>query len=213
MDPAMPVTVAKGALLTCDILRPAAVTAGTLTGSYAFLKSYPDAIHLAMRSATNGGVAGSLFFGTSPKPASGCRRRRELHASRMHKLPETAISGAFTGGVIGAYRSTSPSVHTSACGPSAVWAGARTIGIICTVLQLAFNELEVNRVKFVAAQRSRKNSIFDGFMTMIGFRRVSHEEHIEKLKKQRDEALKRIAILEGERLAMSQLEGETGKSC
>ena len=97
-----------------------------------------------------------------------------------------------------------------------IWAGARTAAIICTVLQFGFNELGVARVKFVsrkiqesqprpeiapppATPEKPRMSIFDRLMTVIGFRKLTDEEYLKALKKQRDEALERIAVLEQQR--------------
>ena len=113
---------------------------------------------------------------------------------RMHDVPETAISGAVTGGIINAWRRTylllfflaSPSsiLARGSGGSAGILAGARTAAIICTVLQFAFNELGVARVKFVsrkiqesqprpeiapppAAPEKPRMSIFDRLMTVI----------------------------------------------
>ena len=42
-------------------------------------------------------------------------------------------------------------------------------------------------------------SFVDRLMSVIGFRKLSDEEYLKVLKKQRDEALQRIAVLEQER--------------
>ncbi len=42
-------------------------------------------------------------------------------------------------------------------------------------------------------------SIFDRLVRVIGFRKLTDEEYLEALKKQRDEALARIAVIERER--------------
>lgn len=42
-------------------------------------------------------------------------------------------------------------------------------------------------------------SFFDHLLGIIGFRKLSEEEYLKTLKKQRDEALARIAVLERER--------------
>ena len=50
-----------------------------------------------------------------------------------------------------------------------------------------------------AAPEKPRMSIFDRLMTVIGFRKLTDEEYLKALKKQRDEALERIAVLEQER--------------
>lgn len=107
----------------------------------------------------------------------------------------------------------------SADGPTRFWAGARTGAIICTIVQWGFNEFRIMRVKFVSRklQESRPQrdipisssptestgetrlSILDRLMSIVGFRKLSDEEYMRVLKKQRDEALDRIAVLEEER--------------
>ncbi|KAI0807751.1 hypothetical protein C8Q74DRAFT_86471 [Fomes fomentarius] len=127
---------------------------------------------------------------------------------RMLRIPDSAVSGAFTGGIVNAWQ----------YGPTRLWAGARTGAIICTILQWGFNEFGIMRVKFVSRklQESRPQrdtpissptestgetrlSILDRLMSVVGFRKLSDDEYLRVLKKQRDEALDRIAVLEEER--------------
>ena len=102
-------------------------------------------------------------------------------------------------------------------GPARLWSGARTAGILCTVVQWGFNELGIMRVKFVSRKIQElppqpqassqlpepfdkpRISFVDRLMSVIGFRKLSDEEYLKVLKKQRDEALQRIAVLEQER--------------
>lgn len=84
----------------------------------------------------------------------------------------------------------------------------------CTVAQLVVNELEVTRLKFVS--RKLKASpppapvqttptdpqnvppLLDKIASLFGLQRMSNEEYITKLRKERDAALKRITVLENE---------------
>ncbi|KAH9901557.1 hypothetical protein C8Q73DRAFT_723736 [Cubamyces lactineus] len=128
----------------------------------------------------------------------------------MHGMLETTVSGALTGAIINKWRRGN------------VLAGARTAGLLCALVQLGYNELGVMRIKYVSRklQEARtqpgvaapvpvplpteatdkpKTSVFDRLMGIIGFRKLSDEEYLKVLKKQRDEALERIAVLEWER--------------
>ena len=104
-------------------------------------------------------------------------------------------------------------------GKSGIWSGARTAGLLCTLVQLGFNEVGVMRIKFVsrkiqesqsplpadipalptAFEDGPRLSIFDRLLGIIGFRKLTDDEYIKVLKKQRNEALQRIAVLEQER--------------
>lgn len=84
----------------------------------------------------------------------------------------------------------------------------------CTIAQLAVNELEVTRLKFVSrklkasprpapveskpAEPQNVPPFLDKVARLFGLQRMSNEEYLTKLRKERDAALKRIAILENE---------------
>ncbi|KAI0723951.1 hypothetical protein C8T65DRAFT_92279 [Cerioporus squamosus] len=219
MDPATPVHVAKCAVAT-------SIATGTFAAIHALYRGSRHPTPLALSAAINGGIAGTLFFSirevlVSPllrtvtysapyQDTSSAPSLQSWSQMRMHNLPDTALSGAFTGGVLNAWQ------H----GRARIWAGARTGAIICTVLQLGYNELGVMRVKFVSrkfkesrprtdavsvsdtaatASDASRLSIFDRLVRVIGFRKLTDEEYLQALKKQRDEALERIAVLERER--------------
>lgn len=110
-----------------------------------------------------------------------------------------------------------------------VLAGARTAGLVCALVQLGYNELGVTRIKFVTrkieeaampapapaipeATETPKMTFFDHALSLIGFRKLSEEEYVKVLKKQRDEALERIAILERERAEEQARESTTEAS-
>ncbi|KAI9057913.1 hypothetical protein FKP32DRAFT_1597872 [Trametes sanguinea] len=133
----------------------------------------------------------------------------------MHRVLDTTVSGALTGAIINRWRN------------GRVWAGARTAGLICALLQLGYNEIGVMRIKYVSRKiqetqarpqatptpvpvqeqdTTPKTSFFDRAMSVIGFRKLTDEEYLKTLKKQRDEALARIAVLERERAERLQAE-------
>ncbi|TBU35720.1 hypothetical protein BD311DRAFT_12088 [Dichomitus squalens] len=214
MDPATPANVAKGAAIT-------SIVSGTFTAVHALYRGSSHPTPLALSAAVNGGIAGTLFFSIREAAIRPLLRRsgHSAHTTpdtssqpswshlRMHDVPETIISSALTGGIINAWRR----------GSAGIWAGARTAAVICTVLQFGFNELSVMRVKFVSRQMQEsqprpeivpsppdtleepRTSIFDRLMAVIGFRKLTDEEYMKALKKQRDAALERIAVLEHER--------------
>ncbi|KAI0372917.1 hypothetical protein BV20DRAFT_938995, partial [Pilatotrama ljubarskyi] len=184
---------------------------------------------LAIAAATNGGITGAIFFGIrevvvspvlrvtlrSSEHAQGASKPESSHAQptwtqlRTRYLLDSAVSGAFTGAIINKWRK------------GRVMAGARTAALICALLQLGYNELGVMRVKYITrkiqetqprpvaapvpptvppeAQGAPKLTAFDRLLSIIGFRKLSDEEYLKTLKKQRDEALARIAVLEKER--------------
>ena len=105
-----------------------------------------------------------------------------------------------------------------------LWSATRTGAIICSVLQLAYNEFGVMRIKLVSRQiqeartqpspledSRQQTTIFDRFLGLIGFRKLSEEEYLQTLKKQRDEALARIAVLEREHREQEQTADSEGK--
>lgn len=84
----------------------------------------------------------------------------------------------------------------------------------CTIAQLAVNELEVTRLKFVSQKLKASPQptpvqtkptepqnvppFLDKVASLFGLQRMSNEEYLTKLRKERDAALKRIAVLENE---------------
>lgn len=105
--------------------------------------------------------------------------------------------------------------------------GVTTASIVCTLLQLAYNEVDIARVKYVSrmlkeAQTSPdvrpavsrplsppnppsvdevvpRKPIMERILTALGWHPVSNEEYVEKLKYKRDACLRRIAQLEVEK--------------
>ena len=83
--------------------------------------------------------------------------------------------------------------------------------VFCAVGQLLYNELGVQRVKFVSAASPRpspsvseitepvhKEPLFDRIIHAIGFKKVPDEEYLAKMKEERATHLQRIAELEAE---------------
>ncbi|KAI0647317.1 hypothetical protein C8Q79DRAFT_1000261 [Trametes meyenii] len=235
MDPETPVNIAKGAAVTCEfVLQFAivvygvltsipAVAAGTFTALHSLYRGSRHPVPLALSAASNGGIAGAIFFGIREVVVSPLLRAALVPAEpdlpssssstnfppswsqlRTHHLLDSAASGALTGAIINKWRN------------GRVLAGASTAAFICTLLQLGFNELGVARIKYISRKihetqdapaplpapevaATPKVSIFDRFLGIIGFRKLSDDEYLKVLKKQRDEALERIAVLEKER--------------
>ncbi|KAL1944693.1 hypothetical protein VTO73DRAFT_3123 [Trametes versicolor] len=230
MDPTTPVNVAKGAAAT-------SVVAGTFAALHGLYRGTRHPGPLALSAGANGGIAGAIFFGIREVvvvPLLGATLRRNEHAQatpslegapqqpswaqlRIHGLLDSAASGALTGAIINKWRNGN------------VLAGARTAGLVCALVQLGYNELGVTRIKFVTrkieeatmpapapaipeATDTPKMTFFDHALSLIGFRKLSEEEYVKVLKKQRDEALERIAILERERAEEQAHESTTESS-
>jgi len=141
------------------------------------------------------------------------RRKRELsHADldayvpaltfsdmRLHKVPDTVASGAFTGGIFSAWK----------LGKRRSFSGAITAGLVCGVLQLVKNECQVQRIKFVS-RRQDENSLQSAppieqtmpwperLLSTLGFQKISDDEYLQRMIKQRDVHLARITELEHE---------------
>lgn len=98
-----------------------------------------------------------------------------------------------------------------------------TGGFVCTLLQLAFNEMSIARIKYVSRrvqvaqpgmtgnsieqsqppptplEEERPKPLVERILLTLGFKPISDEEYLEKLKFKRDFYLRRIAELEEER--------------
>ncbi|KAH9857143.1 hypothetical protein C2E23DRAFT_720985 [Lenzites betulinus] len=201
-----------------------AVVAGTFTALHSLYRGSRHPTQLALSAGANGGIAGAVFFGVRevvvtpllhlgfqnaghPQDTSGVvgmPQQPSWSQLRMHKLLDSATSGALTGAIINKWRN------------GRVLAGARTAGLLCALLQLGHNEIGVARIKYVTRKIQEppapkplpaplerpdevRLSVFDRLLSIVGFRKLSEEEYLKTLKKQRDEALARIAVLERER--------------
>lgn len=144
---------------------------------------------------------------------------------------DSAVSGAATGGLLRGWKCTCIPMSLfvglkaeSRCiaGPKAALPGAITVGAICTLLQLGYNEFGVQRLQYISRQHapeagSHLNAIPQTgvntkalesasaeqplswkakILSLMGVRRMSEEEYLERLKLQRDSHLMRIRELE-----------------
>lgn len=124
---------------------------------------------------------------------------------RLHHALDCALSGGFTGGVWNTWRR----------GPHGALTGMVFGSVFCAVGQLLYNELGVQRVKFVSrtslvASLRRplpsapaitelpvsKEPLFDRMIHAIGFKKVSDEQYLAQMKKERATHLQRITELE-----------------
>ncbi|KAH0583535.1 hypothetical protein H2248_009162 [Termitomyces sp. 'cryptogamus'] len=180
---------------------------------------------MAIAAGVNSGVTACSFFAlreivispllvnTLPWPQYS-RRRHDLGIShpndwptdtptwsdlRQHNTLDSGLSGAIAGGVLRGWKS----------GPRAILPGMLTIGAVCTLLQLAYNEATVSRLRYIsglkvkapaneapAAPAPRSKTASERFLTLIGVHQVTEEEYLEKMKATRDRHLRRIAELE-----------------
>ncbi|KAI0664643.1 hypothetical protein C8Q70DRAFT_938621 [Cubamyces menziesii] len=238
MDPATPVYIAKGAAVTSvaagtftalhALFRgsrhpaPLALSAaanGGIAGTI-FFGIREALVSPLIRHAWHAGGHSQDPSSSSPGDATTPPSWSHL---RMRGMLDTTLSGALTGAIINKWRRGN------------VLAGARTAGLLCALVQLGYNELGVMRIKYVSrklqeAQRPAdvvaptpvpvpteaadkpKVSFVDRLMGIIGFRKLSDEEYLKVLKKQRDEALERIAVLERERSEREEAEGTSETS-
>ena len=98
-------------------------------------------------------------------------------------------------------------------GRRAILPGALTAGAVCTVLQLAYNELGVLRLKYISRHTKdplvgrhlpspppiavvAQKPILERILVAFGMQPLSDEEYLTKLKYTRDIHLKRIKKLE-----------------
>ncbi|KAI0345345.1 hypothetical protein BDW22DRAFT_1354257 [Trametopsis cervina] len=237
MDSNAPGTVAKGTAIT-------SLGAALVGGLYGAARR-GNIRFVALSSALNGALVGSAFFGlrefvvspilvlnlSSPQYV---RRKEELqnkkskqivqhHAQqlswsdmRSHKLLDSSISGAATAATFSAL----------AHGAAGVIPGVSTGAIVCSLLQLAYNEVGVRRIQYVSRKLAERNitpevaivsetnsqktytvlpppepsrPFWERFCEYIGLAKVSDEEYLEKLKAKRASYLQQIAEIEAER--------------
>jgi len=124
---------------------------------------------------------------------------------------DSAVSGTVAGGLLRALKS----------GPRAAVPGAITVGTICTLLQLGYNEVGIQRLKFISrgqnSEAVSRSTVMpqakidaeasedtaeqpspwkEKVLSIMGVRKVSEEEYLERLKVQRKHHLIRIQQLE-----------------
>lgn len=153
---------------------------------------------------------------------------------RLHKVPDTSISGAITGGVLNAWKRKPFIGFVSSVsdpppgGRPGIVPGIVTGSILCTMLQFAYNEFGIARVKYVSQtlgsdstqatgpslpqetspsipsvslpppELVQTESVSERIFSWFGLHKVADEEYLERLTKQRDAHLRRIAELEKE---------------
>ncbi|TFK63230.1 hypothetical protein BDN72DRAFT_776151 [Pluteus cervinus] len=182
-------------------------------------------------AALNSGITAATFFGireyaVSPVLVSSIsseqyiRRRQFLGISqpddslhtlseapsiltlRTQKLLDTSLSGALAGGLIRGWKS----------GPRAIIPGAIMAASVCSLLQLAYNELGLRRLQYLMHPPQpvvevplpqpevvpTQKSISDRIASLLGMQTVSDEQYLMRLKKTRDMHLKRIEELEAQ---------------
>ncbi|KAG6861542.1 hypothetical protein C0995_015275 [Termitomyces sp. Mi166 len=207
-----------------NLALPAGICA-FVTGLYGIAKRSPQYALMSMAAGVNSGVTACSFFAlreivispllvnTLPWPQYS-RRRRDLGIShpddlpaepptwsdvRKHNTLDSGLSGAIAGGALRGWKS----------GPRAILPGMLTIGAVCTLLQLVYNEASVSRLRYIsglkvkapaneapATPAIRTKTASERFLTLIGIHQVTEEEYLEKMKATRDSHLRRIAELE-----------------
>ncbi|RDB22273.1 hypothetical protein Hypma_010602 [Hypsizygus marmoreus] len=218
MEESATTTVIQGTLITSGV-------SAFISGLYGISTRNPRYGFIAAAAAINSGVTAVTFFGireylispllvsTLPWPQY-VRRRRELGINdasddsssalgpptwsdlRQHKTLDTGISGVLAGGALRGWKS----------GPRAIVPGALTIGAVCTLLQLAYNEIGITRLRYVSGLNGTlsvpksssppSKSLSQRFLGLLGLQAVTDEEYLAKMKTTRDSHVKRIAELE-----------------
>ena len=102
------------------------------------------------------------------------------------------------------------------------FAGSITGMVICSLLQLSFNELEVQRIKLVSKRLQGAGShaepapvpkpsepFMKRFMAWFGVKQVTREEYLDKLREERDLVWAEIQRLEQEDLQRREREGKS----
>ncbi|GLB34659.1 hypothetical protein LshimejAT787_0202240 [Lyophyllum shimeji] len=198
MEDSAPSTVVRGTLITCNrTLRIPAVNSGVTAVTFFSIREFvvsPLLVHTlpwpqyARRRAA---------LGVSPHPSDPPQVAEPPTISdlRKHKTLDSGLSGALTGGVLRGWKS----------GRKAVVPGALTVGALCTLLQLAYNEAGVIRLRYISglneparatSSTSPSKSLGERFLGLFGVRQVTDEQYLVKLKATRDAHLTRIAELE-----------------
>ncbi|KAH7889640.1 hypothetical protein F5I97DRAFT_566246 [Phlebopus sp. FC_14] len=239
MDPSAPQTVTKGVLITSSVCGVAAALYGLFKGQ--------SPGKLLLFSVVNSGIAAATFFSTREYvvgPALVLTHPGREYQLRRHKLVQTAgvvvhgehtptwddirksrlidsaVSGAFTGGILNAWKRGRPGLIS----------GLGTGALMCTLLQWTINEFRIFRLSRLsqslaapietaapntesdstrpqprarASPSAFKYTAFetaswsDSILSMLS-RRISDEEYLRRLKAQRDAHLRRIEELEKE---------------
>ncbi|KAJ7940460.1 hypothetical protein B0H13DRAFT_1938198 [Mycena leptocephala] len=208
-----------------------------ITGLYATfsgktLKSPQNHQNLAAASAFNSAITAATFFTIREYVVSPTIRAAVNHSPqqrgsidnninvasdnlswsglRKHNLLDSGVSGAATGGIL---RGLTAGRRT--IGPAAI-----TAGMACVLLQAAYNELGIQRIKYVSKlsqQRETsaalpetpvKPSLSTRILGTLGVRILSDEELLIKFRREREKHLKKIEQLERELEADREQNGE-----
>jgi hypothetical protein len=130
---------------------------------------------------------------------------------RTHKLLDTGLSGAITGGVLNSLKRASIKNFFTSCaglitnatgGRAGIISGIATGALFCAALQLGYNQILVSRVKLAARriggpsiETEPAKSATERVLTALGFQ-ISDETYLARLKATRDKHLERIRQLE-----------------
>ncbi|KAF7363589.1 WD-REPEATS-REGION domain-containing protein [Mycena sanguinolenta] len=117
---------------------------------------------------------------------------------RRHNLLDSGLSGAATGGILRGLTS----------GRRSIGRAAITAGMACVLLQAAYNELGIQRIKYIGrlsqpktsptSPDTTKTSIGSRILGLLGAKPLSDEELLSKFRRERDKHLQRIQELEQE---------------
>ncbi|KAF9447262.1 hypothetical protein P691DRAFT_654045, partial [Macrolepiota fuliginosa MF-IS2] len=201
-----------------------AAVSATSTGVLGILRGQEHYGVLAGAAALNSGITAAAFFSlrefiVSPilvytMPTEQYERRRrelgidtsspeaenktsttpnpQLSSMRGRKVLDSAVSGAATGALLRGWKS----------GPRAVLPGAITVGTVCTLLQLGYNEFGIQRLKYVSRQHTSETDPQTTpipqtiILSLMGVRKVSEDEYLARLRLQREHYLLKIKELE-----------------
>ncbi|KAJ6502385.1 hypothetical protein C8R45DRAFT_818850, partial [Mycena sanguinolenta] len=117
---------------------------------------------------------------------------------RRHHLLDSGLSGAATGGILRGLTS----------GRRTIGRAAITAGMACVLLQAAYNELAIQRIKYIgrlsqpetgpASSDTTKTSAGSRILGLLGAKPLSDEELLSKFRRERDKHLQKIQELEQE---------------
>ncbi|KAG9226174.1 hypothetical protein CCMSSC00406_0005085 [Pleurotus cornucopiae] len=220
MDPTAVSTIAQGTLV---LHLPAAISA-FVTGLNGIWRRHPNYGILAGAAAMNSGLTAFTFFGIrefaispllvsslSTKEYQRWRRALEPLSSdiaeqspvswgdlRRQKLLDSAVSGALTAGSLRALKT----------GPKGILSGAVAGATVCAILQYSYNEIGVQRLKYITRPQSSqskpttpvddKTSVFERVLSSLGIDRVPDDKYLIMLKDRREKHLRRIQELEAQ---------------
>ncbi|KAK2466706.1 hypothetical protein APHAL10511_000964 [Amanita phalloides] len=218
MDNSAAYTVAQGTLITSAL-------SAFATGLYAIAYRNPNYSLLAGAAALNSGITAATFFGLREyaiSPTLKHARQDTLSLSwtdrRTHHLLDSGLSGAAAGGILRGWKS----------GPAAVLPGAATAATICVLLQYAFNEAGIARLRYASRhyaspaepplhhgldyERSEPSpTLAQRMLNVIGVRKMADDEYLNQMKKTRDHHLRRMAQLEMQLEAERKDSGHNGQ--